>query len=77
MGILQPRTANGPSNDAGRRDAAPLECRGAFRRGFILAGGALFAAHFAACAGAPPDGPPPPPGPEAVAGWRMVDLSHA
>lgn len=40
-------------------------------------GGALLAAQLAACAGGPPDGSPPPPGPEAVAGWRLVDLSHA
>ena len=41
-------------------------------------GAALLAAQLAACAGAPPDDPAaPPPGPEAVAGWRMVDLSHA
>ncbi len=41
------------------------------------AAGALLAVQLAACAGAPTDDPPPPPGPEAVAGWRMVDLSHA
>ena len=41
-------------------------------------GAALLAVQLAACAGAPPDDAPvPPPGPEAVAGWRMVDLSHA
>ena len=40
-------------------------------------GGALFVACLAGCAGALPDEPPAPPGPEAVAGWRMVDLTHA
>ena len=40
--------------------------------------GALLAVQLGACAGAPPDdAPAPPPGPEAVAGWRVVDLSHA
>ena len=33
------------------------------------------AALGAVSCGAPPE-PPPPVGPEAVAGWRMVDLSH-
>ena len=41
-------------------------------------GAALLAVQLAACAVAPPDdAPAPPPGPEAVAGWRVVDLSHA
>ena len=41
-------------------------------------GAALLAVQLAACAGAPPDdAPAPPPGPEAVAGLRMADLSHA
>ena len=47
-----------------------------------LAGVAALAVLLVACgdarpAGAPPDEPMPPSGPEAVAGWRMVDLSHA
>ena len=44
---------------------------------FGYAAGAVLAALLAACGGAPPDDPPAPPGPEAVARWRMVDLSHA
>ena len=44
---------------------------------FSLVGTVALAIQLAACAGAPPDEPSPPPGPEAVAGWRMVDLSHA
>ncbi|MCY4627485.1 MAG: cyclase family protein [Acidobacteria bacterium] len=41
---------------------------------FLLAAGAL-AALFATACEAPPE-PPPPPGPDEVAGWKMVDLSH-
>ena len=45
----------------------------------LLVGGAVVAAQLSGCAAAPTDEepPPPPPGPETVAGWRMVDLSHA
>jgi len=42
-----------------------------------LAAGLALAVQFAACGGAPTDESPQPPGAEAVAGWRMVDLSHA
>ena len=47
-----------------------------------LAGVVAFTALLVACRDAPPasaptDEPMPPSGPEAVAGWRMVDLSHA
>ena len=49
--------------------------------GFLVASGATLIMLLVACGGAPPpeDPPPPPapPGPEAIAGWRMVDLSHA
>ena len=44
---------------------------------FAVVWGVALTAQLAACAGASPDEPPIPPGPEAVAGWRMVDLSHA
>ena len=45
----------------------------------LLVSGAVLAAQLSGCAAAPPDEQPPPPpaGPEAIAGWRMVDLSHA
>ena len=48
----------------------------------ILVIAAVLVAQLSACGGAPPAGSRPderipPPGPEAVAGWRMVDLSHA
>ena len=38
---------------------------------------AVLALQLAACGGSAPADEPPPPGAEAVAGWRMVDLSHA
>ena len=44
---------------------------------FAVVWGVALTAQLAACAGASPDEPPVVPGPEAVAGWRMVDLSHA
>ena len=44
---------------------------------FALVGCAALTVQLAGCAGAPPDDSAMPPGPEAVAGWRMVDLSHA
>ena len=45
----------------------------------LIVSGAVLAAQLSGCAAAPPDEQPPPPsaGPEAVAGWQMVDLSHA
>ena len=45
----------------------------------LLVSSAVVAAQLSGCAAAPSDEepPPPPPGPETVAGWRMVDLSHA
>ena len=45
----------------------------------VLVSGAMVAAQLSGCAAATPDEQPPPPsaGPEAVAGWRIVDLSHA
>ena len=44
----------------------------------LLISGAVVVAQLSGCAAAPDEQPPPPaPGPEAVAGWRMVDLSHA
>ena len=42
-----------------------------------LAAGLALAVQLAACGGAPPDETPQPPEPEAVANWRMVDLTHA
>ena len=45
-----------------------------------LAVGTVLAALLVACGGAPPPEEPPPPAPpepESVAGWRMIDLSHA
>ena len=42
-----------------------------------LSVGLALAVQLAACGGAPPDETPQPPAPEALAGWRMVDLSHA
>ena len=44
---------------------------------FALVGSAALTVQLAGCAGAPPDDSPIPQGPEAVAGWQMVDLSHA
>ena len=35
------------------------------------------AVQLGACESAPPDGTPQPPEAESVAGWRMVDLTHA
>ena len=46
----------------------------ATRYGFSLAAGAVL---LVSCADAPSDEPPVPIGAETVAGWRMVDLSHA
>ena len=45
----------------------------------LIVSGAVLAAQLSGCAAAPPDEEPPPPptGPDEVAGWRMVDLSHA
>lgn len=44
----------------------------------LLVSNAVVAAQLSGCAAAAPDEqPPPPPGPAEVAGWRMVDLSHA
>ena len=66
-----------------------MESMNTTRHGFSLAGNAtpavllvgagILAALLSGCAAAPPDEqpPPPPPGPDAVADWRMVDLSHA
>lgn len=48
----------------------------AVRTGFPPAA-AVLALHLAACGGNAPADETPPPGAEAVAGWRMVDLSHA
>jgi len=42
-----------------------------------LSAGLVLAVQLAACGSSPPDDTPQPPGPEAVAGWRMVDLTHA
>ena len=42
-----------------------------------LAAGLALAVQLAACGSAPPDETPQPPEAEAVAGWRMVDLTHA
>ncbi len=49
----------------------------ATKRRLSLAAGLVLAVQLAACVGAPPGETPQPPAPEAVAGWRMVDLSHA
>ena len=49
----------------------------ATRLRFALVGSAALTVQLAGCAGAPPDDSPIPFGPEAVAGWQMVDLSHA
>ena len=56
-----------------------LSCAGSTAFIVLFVGAAALAALLSGCAAAPPDGqpPPPPPGPETVAGWRMVDLSHA
>lgn len=45
----------------------------------LIVSGAVLAAQLSGCAAAPPDEQPPPPpaDPEAVATWRLVDLSHA
>ena len=48
--------------------------------GFPFAGSAILAVTLVACGGAAPAEEPPAPaplGPQAVAGWRMIDLSHA
>ncbi len=48
--------------------------------GFSLLGSAGLAAALVACGGAAPPEEPPPPAPlgaEAVADWRLIDLSHA
>ena len=42
-----------------------------------LSVGLALAVQLAACGGAPPDETPQPLAAEALAGWRMVDLSHA
>ena len=63
----------GPSNAAATSTARSGTGPTRLRR----VGAALLAAQLAACAGGAPDGSPPLPGPEAVAGWRLVDLSHA
>ena len=42
-----------------------------------LSAGLVLAVQLAACGSSPPDDTAEPPGPEAVAGWRMVDLTHA
>ena len=49
----------------------------ATRLRFALVGSAALTIQLAGCADAPPDDSPIPFGPEAVAGWQMVDLSHA
>ena len=51
------------------------------RYALTFAGSAVLVALLTACggappAGAPPDEPMPSSGPEALAGWRLVDLSH-
>ena len=45
----------------------------------LVVSSAVVAVQLSGCAAATPDEQPPPPpaGPEDVAGWRMVDLSHA
>ena len=42
-----------------------------------LSAGLALAVQLAACGSSPPEDTAQPPGPEAVAGWRMVDLTHA
>ena len=66
-----------------------MESMNTTRHGFSLAGNAtravllvgtgILAALLSGCAATPRDEQPtpPPPGPEVVAGWRMIDLSHA
>jgi kynurenine formamidase len=49
----------------------------ATRYGFSLAAGAGLAVLLVSCADAPSDEPTLPTGAETVAGWRMIDLSHA
>ena len=49
----------------------------ATRCGFSLTGGAALAVLLVSCSDAPSGEPPLPTGAETVAGWRMVDLSHA
>ena len=49
----------------------------AARYGFTLTGGASLAALLVSCSEPPPGEPPLPTAAETVAGWRMVDLSHA
>lgn len=49
----------------------------ATRYGFSLAAGTALAVLLVSCADAPADEPPLPTGAETVAGWWMVDLSHA
>ena len=45
----------------------------------LLVSSAVAAVQLSGCAAATPDeqAPPPPADPEEIAGWRMVDLSHA
>ena len=45
----------------------------------LVVSSAVVAVQLSGCAAATPDEQPPPPsaGPEEIAGWRMVDLSHA
>ena len=47
------------------------------RHTISLAAGLALAVQLAACRGAPPDDTQQPLAVEAVAGWRMVDLTHA
>ena len=42
-----------------------------------LAAGLALAFHLASCGNSASDDSPQPPAPESVAGWRMVDLTHA
>ena len=42
-----------------------------------LLAGLAFSVQLGSCGTAPSDRTPQPPEPEAVAGWRMVDLTHA
>ena len=49
----------------------------ATRCGFSLTGGAALAVLLVSCSDAPSGEPPLPTEAELVAGWRMIDLSHA